>query len=242
MRPLIPNLLYLFNRLEEKLLIDWYLPLSMREEFSIAVSHVNFNHASTGMNAEEILKWSEQAPARKVILNASFQTTLKVPHHIHEDGSMEEMPGRVGPFRTYFDGYAIQNLGHAIAICIDKDAQVITTQCPKGYDLPAYAEIILRRRYPDYERATIRMQQQKDHHSCLPLTIYNMLSLAGAKQAKAEIDIIEWRRELLTTLENIEATANPKSWQGAAIGIMHELRDAQKYYACHRRYVECAYR
>lgn len=147
---------------------------------------------------------NEAESAQKIILNAGFLTTLKTPHHIHENGDGEDQPGREGPIRTYFDGSHINNLGHVVAISIDKEAQCITTQCPWGNDFPEPAENILRDVFPNFDRVTLRAKQQKDLHSCGPLTLYNIFSMAGIHEAKVNIDIQAWRSELLEKLEAFE--------------------------------------
>lgn len=221
-----PNPMYLFSSAEEYLLTGHFIPKKMAREFSIAVNSIRLDNEFGIVFAGALLRDFERSDYQTLVLSCCFNTTLKTPHHIHEDASMELTPDREGPFRTYYDGSSVDRLGHAIAVCIDKRDGLITTRCPKGYDLSDRNKSLLLRHLPDYDHVNIRERQQYDEHSCMSYTIYNMLAFAGVKSLYAPIDILDWRGEMLDTLEGIEKSIKPKSMKMKALNAMHERRNA----------------
>ncbi len=201
-----PNPMYLFSSYEAIILTDIYRSVHGVSEEGVLFSrlHCIFNEES--LPDDTILQIREDmfTDADKIIYRALFPTTDQTPHHIHEDGSRENQSGRDGPIRTYFDGSYIENLGHAVAICIDRKGGTITTQCPNGYDLPEEGKEILESVCPTYQHITMKAQQQKDAHSCVPLTLYNMFAMAGIYLPQQTIDIQAWRSELLQVLKNFQ--------------------------------------
>jgi hypothetical protein len=202
-----PNPMYIFSPTEAGLLRSLYVSAKYREKNSLVILGVPFVSVKDPDDLKIYIEGMSE-DADRIIISGVFATTLKTPHHIHENGEMEEQPGREGPIRTYFDGSSINNLGHAVAICIDRSERTITTQCPKGYDLETQAANILDSVFKGFAHHTITHKQQEDQHSCLPLTLRNIFAFAGVMPAKEKIDIMEWRGELLDELRHLHAYAH----------------------------------
>lgn len=199
-----PNPMYIFTKIEERILRSFYIPIDYREKHSLTVFNASFAYPQK--RRSDVKKYISGMSVNhdKIIISGGFRSTLTVPHHIHEDGSMEEQPGRKGPIRTYFDGSSIAQLGHAAAICIDKKQGTITTQCPKGRELDKRAVKLLGEIFQGYSHETIRFHQQEDQHSCVALTLLNTFALAGVMPPQQSVDVMAWRSTLLHDLKRLE--------------------------------------
>ncbi len=216
--PRTPNPMYIFSSWERRFLMAVYQRASSAVLPTTKFGTVNFSFARSwnpklleeDTALVEALPKTAQAPTEKLILEASFSAMLNIPHHIHKDGRREDQADRSGPIRTYFDGSHIASLGHAVMIEIDHNVKTVTTQCPRGYNFPEQGEKILHGIYPTYERVTLRLNQQKDSHSCAALTLHNIFARAGLHDFQEEIDVKSWRSELLGALERYETHYNVK--------------------------------
>lgn len=202
-----PNPMYIFTSIEAQLLRSIYVPDQYRRKNSLALVTVPFVAAWTDPDDVRDYIIDKAGDADKVIITGVFASTLKTPHHIHENGDMEETPGREGPIRTYFDGSSLTQLGHAVAIHIDRPERKITTQCPKGYDLEPFAAKLLDTIFAGYAHETVRQKQQTDQHSCLPITLRNIFAHAGVMPPANAFDIGAWRSELLDELHRLQIYA-----------------------------------
>lgn len=213
--------MYLFTTLEAELLVLSVVPPHYRRTNGIEILKISLRCGNDLERGHAQRKLTALSPdLEKIIIMASVPTTLKMRHHIHEDGSMEEQPDRKGgPMRTYFDGSHIVRLSHAVAVCIDKKAGTITTQCPKGYDLNPKAAAILANVFPGYAHETVRRRQQEDQHSCLPLTLLNVFAFAGQMKPAEKVDILSWRAALLDRLSLYEAAAADFPESGLAMAF-----------------------
>lgn len=215
-----PNLMYIFSSAETKMLLEAYAPPQeyLWQGTLITIVGRHFCHPMLAERMKERLRmWRGIGLVKKVVIEATFPTTLIEPHHILEDGTQVDQPGREGPFRTYFDGSFINKLGHAVVVCIDKESRTITTQCSRGKDFAQSGEDILHDVFPDYERLTIRTVQQTDVHSCTAYALYNVLAMAGVKPVRDDLDILEWRAELLDKLDELGVKGEvSKSWLAEA--------------------------
>lgn len=222
-----PNPMYLFTRLETELLVQSYVPADYRRRHGIEILNIALR-CSNVLERDFVTRKLSALPeeTEKIILRGIIPTTLKVRHHIHEDGGMEEQPKRKdGPLRTYFDGSHIAQLSHAIAVCIDRNAGTITAQCPKGYDLNPKATATLDKLFPDYGHETYRHRQQEDQHSCGPLTLRNIFAFAGVMEPVAKVDILSWRADLLGGLREYERFAR----QEPDSGLAAEFNEQKKF-------------
>lgn len=218
---LAPNPMYIFTNLQLNLLTQSFVSEDHLKRHSIRIFEAFLgctNKLERDYAQEKIAE--EASKADKIIIRGRLPTTLKIRHHIHEDGSMEEQPKRRrGPMRTYFDGSSIEHLGHAVAVCIDQSAGTITTQCPKGYDLNPKATALLGKVFPGYAWETVRYRQQQDQHSCAPLTLRNIFTFAGVMAPAETVDIMAWRAALTDRLEDYDryAEANPATTTAAVV-------------------------
>lgn len=204
MDPYKPNPMYIFSSIEANILRSYHVPKDYREENSLVIFSVPFHYSKKNRSEVKQYVAGMSQIHDKIIISAGLPSTLTVPHHIHENGSMEEQPGRKGPIRTYFDGSSIKNLGHAVAICIDKTQGTITTQCPKGNELPSKAAKLLNEIFKGYSHQTVRHKQQEDQHSCAALNLRNIFAFAGVLPPQEKVDVMEWRSELLSDLARLK--------------------------------------
>lgn len=202
----IPNLMYLFTTNEAIELTQIYADKASSTKEDVVIHSLSFlpdDYFSyeTPPNPADILDKDKNIDTLKIIYNARFPSTIKTPHHILPNGEQQHSTKHTTAFRTYFDGSYIDKLSHAVAIGIDHKNKSITTQCPHGDAFSDDGEIVLQSIYPNYERVTIRHKQQQDEHSCVPLTLHNIFSMANFHEPQDSISILEWRKELLRTLE-----------------------------------------
>ncbi len=211
------NPMYIFNRLEQHILKGLFVPEKMLAArgtvLSEAILHpdvMDMLDTSGDVTYRDCLlaDWRGNAAdqsVRSILIQASVPTTRKHPHHIHEDGCAEDMPGRPGPFRTYFDGSYVEKPGHAVLIHVDKKEGLVTTQCPRGYDMTALGEEIIADVFAGYERRTVRDVQQTDVHSCVPYTLRNLFAAAGVLTYDPHPDIMDWRKTLMTRINGVSS-------------------------------------
>lgn len=207
-----PNPLYLFTVKEVFDVANTLFPQEERETIGLNYVYLDFcSDESVSMKLPQMnfqhyrQCWKDCTFVALTILPSPLQT----PHHVHEDGSIEMMPGREGPVRTYYDGSSIASLVRTAVTVINHELGTITTQCPRGLDFTDEAEHAIQAIYGDFKRVKITDVQQTDHHSTNLYTLYNMLAMSGLRQPRTQLDAAAWRAEVMDVLKIAEADAEP---------------------------------
>lgn len=184
-------------------------PQAKRDAMAADLTGFSFCHANGKADVvkETMRSYRDEWSSDTLLLVTLLPSPFKYPHHIHEDGSMEERRGRSGPIRTYYDGSHLDDVPHVAAIKVDKRNETITTQCSLGLPLPDIAEDIIAHIYGDYTRISISPVQQKDAHSSVPLALFNLLAMAGVHRPQTEVDVMAWRQTMLEATMRYEKEA-----------------------------------
>lgn len=203
-----PNPLYLFSIREVFDVANEFLPQEEREAIGLNYVYLDFcserslRQALPLMNLEHYREcWKD----RTFIALTVLPSPLRTPHHVNEDGSLEMMPGRDGPIRTYFDGSTISSLVRTAVTCINHEYGTITTQCPRGLEFPEPVEETIAAVYGDFKRVKITDVQQTDEHSSNLYCLYNMMAMSHLRQPRSHIDVAAWRSEVMDILKDHEA-------------------------------------
>lgn len=219
-----PNPLYILMEAEVRTLLSLYISDIYQGRNKLWLGHAVLrddimNVEEGGQSYRQYIKseWKRalaDPDTDKLIVRFSTDSTMKVPHHIHRDGNFEEIPGREGPLRTYYDGSFIEHLGHAVAVCVDKIEGSITTQCPRGKDISPLAEEMLSETFAGFTNTAVREVQQTDVHSCMFYTLKNIFAFAGMEIMPADgcdNDVKKLRKAILNDIDYICRISQPLS-------------------------------